>query len=784
MNRTMLPLPPALVRAAVPVLAAAWLLLALRALTGFGARSEVVLNLQGGSVTAAGKAWKLPVPKEWRGPITAEHAEVFEDGVALHRRTGSRDVEEHGGGRFRTSGNSLTLAASDDSDPRGNGRRYVLRTAAPLSPVLLWGSLAALLLLARAGGYQLPERPRIPVRWWFPAMLLASLVLRGMVAWMRRDWSDPFMMVKGMPYSDCIGWLETARALLRGEGLVGEFAGQRPLYAVLLAGTALPGWDWMVAARLLNVVAGAAAAALAGAVMLRIAGRAAAVATVAMLSISPAQLGLLPLPMSEIPAMLAVIAGTGLLWRGSVSGKRADLFWGGVLHGVGCLICPFTLLAVPLMGIACACGDKRWTGFLQRGALVAAGASVILLPWIVRQKTVWGVGSISINSAMMLYATVSPSGRYGPDLETEALAAGLAPGDIRARAIYYGERFSAEVRRDPLRWLRLVNAGIARFHSRFDPRDPVLVLGLTGLGLWLALRLRDQLLMPRQAALLLLPMAGWCAQYLPPEWWLAAAAVGSLASGNRATRLWAVLLLCLIAGTAIMDGLTSGALGRRLWTMTEWCAACLAFLALQRLAAGLGRQSAHSDSGAVVDARVPGLSPTAAALCGFTLYASLLTGWRTLRGPEEFPVPTHGEAMAFLGKSLKSQPVTAHLSPDAARAWCGLLEIGEYRMTLGSREASGHWSRAFALRPDERTVVLAGQPGIPQLLALQIPGKEAAAWPRGWYLVAGVWNIDENAPLGHEVRMLEVIAASPWPGSHTPSPLPVSQTLRNILSVP
>ena len=780
----MLPLPPSLVRAAVPVLAIAWLLLALRALTGFGARSEVVLDLPEGSVTAVGKAWKLPVPKEWRGPITAEHAEVFEDGVALHRRTGSRDVEEHGAGRFSTSGNSLTLAASDDSDPRRNGRRYVLRTAAPLSPVVLWGSLAALLLLATAGRYQVPERPRMPSRWWFPAMLLASLVLRGAVAWMRRDWSDPFMMVKGMPYSDCIGWLETARALLRGEGLVGEFAGQRPLYAVLLAGTALPSWDWMVAARLLNVVAGAATAALAGAVMLRIAGQAAAVATVAMLSISPAQLGLLPLPMSETAAMLAVIAGTGLLWQGGVSGKQADFFWGGVLHGVGCLICPFTLLAVPLMGIACSCGAKRWVEFLRRGALVAAGASVILLPWIFRQKTVWGVGSISINSAMMLYATVSPSGRYGPDLETEALAAGLAPGDLKARAIYYGERFSAEVRRDPLRWLRVVNAGIARFHARFDPRDPVLVLSLTGLGLWLALRPRDQLPMHGQAALLLLPVAGWCAQYLPPEWWLAAAAVGALASGNRAARLWAVLLLCLIAGTAIMDGLTSGALGRRLWTMTEWGAACLALLALQRLAAALGRQSDGGDAKAVVDARLPGLSATTVAVCGFTLYASLLTGWRTLRGPEELALPVHSEAMAFLGKALKSQPVTAQLSPDAAEAWCGLLEIGEYRVTLGPHEASGHWSRAFAARPDERTVVLAGQPGIPQLLTLQIPGKEAAAWPRGWYLVAGVWNIDENAPLGHEVRMLEVIAATPWPGGSAPVPLPASQTLRKILSVP
>ena len=775
---------PALVRTAVPVLAVAWLLLALRALTGFGARSGVVLDLPGGSVTAAGKAWKLPVPKEWRGPITAEHAEVFEDGAALHRRTGSRDVEQHGGGRFSTSGNTLTLAASDDSDPRRNGRRYVLRTAAPLSPAALWGSLAALLLLATAGGYRAPERPRMPARWWFPAMLLASLVLRGVAAWMRRDWSDPFMMVKGMPYSDCIGWLETARALLRGEGLVGEFAGQRPLYAVLLAGTALPGWDWMVAARLLNVVAGAAAAALAGAVMLRISGWVAAVATVVMLSVSTAQLGLLPLPMSEVPAMLAVIAGTGLLWRGSVRGKRADFFWGGLLHGIGCLICPFTLLAVPLMGIACACGAKRWTGFLQRGALVAAGAGVLLLPWIVRQKTVWGVGSISINSSLMLYATVSPSGRYGPDLENEALAAGLAPGDLRARAIYFGERFSAEVRRDPLRWLRLVNAGVARFHARFDPRDPVLVLGLTALGLWLALRPRDPLTVSGRAALLLLPVAGWCAQYLPPEWWLATAAVGALAGGNRATRLWAVLLLCLLAGTAIMDGLTSGALGRRLWTMTEWCAACLAFLALQRLAACVGRQSDGGETGAAAAARAPGLSATAAAVCGFTLYASLLSGWRTLRGPEEFPLPVHREVRAFLARALESQPVTAHLSPDAAQTWCGLLEIGEYRVTLGPSEASGHWSRAFAVRPDERTVVLAGQPGIPQLLALQIPGAAAAAWPRGWYLVAGVWNIDENAHLGHEVRMLEVIAASPWPGSNAPVTLPPSQTLRNILSVP
>jgi hypothetical protein len=775
---------PTFARAALPVLAAAWLLLAIRGLTGLGARSDIVLDLRGSSVTSVGKGWKLPIPKEWRGPITAGHAGVFENGVALHRRSGSRDVEQHGGGRFSTSGNSLTLAATDDSDPRRNGRNYVLRTAAPLSPVLLWAPLVALWLLARAARFTVTGEPvRQPQR-WFAVMLLLSLLLRGAVAWMRRDWSDPFMMVKGMPYSDCVGWLETGRALLRGEGLAGEFAGQRPLYAVLLAGTALPGWDWIFSARLLNVVAGAAAAALAGTVMLRIAGTATAVATVAMLSLSTNQLGLLPLPMSEVPAMLAVIAGTCLLWRGAGRGARSDLFWGGVLHGIGCLICPFTLLSIPLLGIVCAGGARRWPQFLQRGALVAAGATVVLLPWIVRQKMVWGVGSISINSSLMLYATVSPSGRYGPELETEALAAGLAPGDLRARAVFYGRRFGAEVRRDPGRWLRLVNEGIARFHARFEPGDPVLVLGLTGLGLALALRPRDQLTMPRQAALLLLPVAGWLSQYLPPEWWLAAAAVGALATGKRPTQRWAALLLCLIAGTAVMDGLTSGALGRRLWTMTEWCAASLGFLALSHLAGWLEGRVTDRAAEDVEATGVAGLTVTAAAICGFTLHASLLTGWRTLRGPDESSLPTTAERRAFLDRALQSQPETAALSPDAPMTWCGLVEIGEYRVPLAPTEASGHWSRAFAWRPDERTVVLAGQPGSTQQITLQIPGNQATSWPRGWYLVAGIWNIDELAHLGHEIRMLEVIAATPWPAGPPPEPLPLSQTLRNILAVP
>ena len=752
---------------------AAWLALLLRAVTGFGGMTAVPLPVDDASVKQTGLGWRVPIPKEWRGAITVARGEVTEDGKTLHRRNGGRDVETNGAGRCAVSQGTVVLAASDDSDPRTNGRRYALVTAQPVPLIVLWGSFAALAALwVWLGHLWRPGADSRPGLGWFGLLFAGAAMLRAGVAWELRDASDPFMMVKGVPYSDCMGWLETARHLMEGRGLVGEFAGQRPLYPFLLGLFSLPGWGYLWASRVLNVLAGAAAAGVFGMLVTRAStSRPAGAAAALAVAIGGAQAGLVGLPMSETAAVAGAIIGLALLWRGSLRDRLPDLFLGGITHGIACLICPFTLLAVPPSGVVAAFGPGGWRRFLLRGATVAAGLTIVLLPWIIRQKVVWGVGSISLNSSLMLYAPLSPGGRYSPELETEALAAGLPPGDMKARALFYGRRHAEEVRRDPARYARIVSEGATGFLRRFEPDAMDVRLLLTTAALLIALNgIRRTGPGWRSATTVLLPAAAWASTMLPAVPWLALAAGGALAAPGHGRRRLAALLVCMVLGAATMDGLTSGALSRRLWSGADWAAVTLGLLAVEGLARRLQPRAAEPPADEV--SAVPGLGAVAVGFSAAAVLATAAVGIATLRGaqPTLDAAPLTDAARAtFLDTLRRKQPALATPLADPAAHWCGLVFIGDYRAALAAGEASGHWSRAFARRPEARTVVFArGADG--EALTLQIPG-DATRWTDGVYLIAGLWNDDPAAPLGHETRMLEVLAASPWRGDSADSTL-------------
>ena len=61
-----------------------------------------------------------------------------------------QDIRDKGAGRYDLAGTRLYLSASDNTDPRANGRRYVAVVRMAVSPVATWpaGLLAALILLA------------------------------------------------------------------------------------------------------------------------------------------------------------------------------------------------------------------------------------------------------------------------------------------------------------------------------------------------------------------------------------------------------------------------------------------------------------------------------------------------------------------------------------------------------------------------------------------------------------------------------------------------------------
>ena len=329
-------------------------------------------------------------------------------------------------------------------------------------------------------------------------------------------------------------------------------------------------------------------------------------------------------------------------------------------------------------------------------------------------------------------------------------------------AHFYGRRYAEEVRRDPARYARIVAQGAAGFLRRYDPSamDARLLVTISALA-FAAGHWRRPANGWQRAAAGLLPAAAWAASLLPGTAWLALAGTGALALPDRSRRLHAALLLSMVAGAAVMDGLTSGALSRRLWSGADWAAAVLgiqAIAAASRLLTPRDRRLPGPSGSAM-----PGLDATALAFSGTTIAAVAVVGFATLRGPQPHLAaapPTDKTRTAFLRELTKEAPALTPAFDKPEAHWCGLVWLPEYRARLAAGEASGHWSRAFARRDAERTVIFARN-AEGESLTLQIPG-DATAWPTGIALIAGVWNLDPNAPLGHETRMLEVVAAASW----------------------
>lgn len=152
---------------AIWALAAAWTVI-LHWHTHVGpvfAKSQV---LQTSRIKAAtGRAFKATLPRQQAlDENAAARAEVLENGRPLKRAGSISDIEKNGAGLFRIKPAGIWFAASDDTSPLSNGRRYELRTSwkapAIFMPLSL-GLLGIMMLLIAA-------HPSVPV---------ARLTVRG-----------------------------------------------------------------------------------------------------------------------------------------------------------------------------------------------------------------------------------------------------------------------------------------------------------------------------------------------------------------------------------------------------------------------------------------------------------------------------------------------------------------------------------------------------------------------------------------------------------------------------
>ncbi|MFN0125740.1 MAG: hypothetical protein ACKV19_03525 [Verrucomicrobiales bacterium] len=767
-----------------------WFVVFVMDVTGLGRHRALPMPGGGRKFEARENRWLWHLPPRYARHITELTGQLTEDGLPLARTFSHREVRQHGAGRFRLHGRLVSFSPWDDSDPNKNGRRYIFHAPRPLNPWLVWGGLSLVLgahalvrhhappATTRRMGFFARLADGQPSLGFFALLLGATLAAR--TAWVvaHPELNDGFMMARGMPYSDASLWLDMTRSIADGHGLSGPSDGQRPLYPIMLAPLLAAGIDGVLAAQGLNILLGAAAAALFGVLIAQLAGGMAGIAAAAFVALGGMQLRMLPLSMSETSGLCLLIVALALLWRGARRQGHRDLVLGGVFFGLSNLACPFSLLALPVAGAVAAVGSGRFRDFLQRGAWVAVGASLVIVPWLVRQKMVHGMATISLNGPQMLYATASPSGKYDANVGTPVKEAGAA-GDPGREAAEYARLFREAVRRNPVLYGQRVWNGFTSWWLKFDPQHPALLLTLILPSTALALtRWWQGAGIGALLAAALAPPLVLAAARLDGAWWVLLAVAGAMATTDR--RCWRLtgLAIAIALGCAAMNGLTSGALANRLWVMADWSVVALALLALHHGIQSAAAWRAQPDyplslplPAPDLETTVPSLNPMAWASVAWIVGSASFVAVLALRGPipaPHWPPVTLESIHATTTTTLERLDLAHRLPPDSSSLWVHPVRLAPHRAFLPARHAIGHWSRAFTPRAESRTVAIATTPH-QQAATLQIPGN-ARGLPAGPWLAIGFMNRDPNAFLGAETELIEVLALWPLDPSGLPGP--------------
>ena len=362
-------------------------------------------------------AYRVSLPKGYReDQRVVEQALVLEDGVPLPLRVEKiKHVSENGRGRYRITRRVIYLSTPDNSDPRSNGRRYELQVPLKVRPRMLWVPLvvlaAALYLMVRVGPPPLPAWRPYP--WVEPTFVVAlSFVTMLWALDHFSDYSDGWLVIKGAPFSDGIAWVELAKSLSEGRGFSGPFEAHRGGYPILLGGFfSLAGGGSVVLAKLFNAMMMSI-----GATAVYLLARSAFGRRVAILLLFVLLLGTrfgvaVELTLTEPTGFALAAIGLHQFFRACLRPALRRFLIAGIFLGLSNLVRPFTLLALPVFGLLIVwlawCQHWSWRRISMVSIAYVGGAMLVFGPWFVRQKLTWGVATLDLNSAVMIYGAAA-----------------------------------------------------------------------------------------------------------------------------------------------------------------------------------------------------------------------------------------------------------------------------------------------------------------------------------------------------------------------------------------
>jgi len=249
---------------------------------------------------------------------------------------------------------------------------------------------------------------------WF--VLVFLFLTAALVRWLfvlNNPHADGFLIYQGKPISD--GWSYTVKAIsiAQGHGMPPvKQAAVRPFYPITLA--CLYTWFgfslWAVT--VLNIVISGFTAALIYLCGRRGLNRFCGLAAAFFFAIDPSQLLQTPQAGTEPLGLLFFVASVYATLRAFDTRYVSLFFLSGIFIGLSNLTRTLTILTLPfyLGAILLFVGirERALKAALVSAGVMVVGASLVLLPWVIRQERMYQIFSISDNIGEAFYAATSP----------------------------------------------------------------------------------------------------------------------------------------------------------------------------------------------------------------------------------------------------------------------------------------------------------------------------------------------------------------------------------------
>jgi hypothetical protein len=280
---------------------------------------------------------------------------------------------------------------------------------------------------------------------------------------------DNIFAVRGVPFSDGQRWTIGAIWLTQGEGLRSVL---RPGLSVALA--LFYTWfgcsfDTITA---LNIVVGSLTALFVFLIARTVFNGPIAIAAACFFVFDPSQIIQTPQASTEVLGLMFFTASVYGLLLVHGRGKLKPAILGGALMGLSNLARPLTLFCAPFYAGHLILSEWLRTRRLKQAMLPAiafcAGIVLTLSPWLIRQKLVHGVWSVSTNLGEALYGATSPKYKTWTSLvRADADRPGVAP-TAGARYKYFISESLKNIQRDPAFYAGQVARSYWQYVNCFD----------------------------------------------------------------------------------------------------------------------------------------------------------------------------------------------------------------------------------------------------------------------------------------------------------------------------